>query len=910
MQQDERIQRIHKWKDKFYRTTIWIFVLVLIQEILMYFILSALGLMEDTPRVYIWRYFIVPVSLNGSILLAQYWIRKAFSDREYLISVWPVFTIALMCGVIASIHCVFPATLSIFCVPICMTVVYEDEKLTKKMLVVSQICILLAGIFRGVSGYVPAEKNTYLIPDMVISMITVAVCFFVSLMLIRLLREKDEDLIRSKQEAEEAKREAEEANSAKSLFLSNMSHEIRTPMNAIIGMTEVIMRNEHSPEEAGYLMNIKNSGDALVTIINDILDLSKIESGKMEIVEEDYEPMSMISDMGMIFWNRIGEKEIELLFDIDENLPVRLCGDSLRIRQVLVNLMNNAVKFTSQGMVKLEIRILEQKEDVLMLRYGISDTGQGIRKEDMQKLFGAFQQVDVKKNHGKEGTGLGLSISRLLVSLMGGELLVSSEYGKGSEFYFVIPQKIVKPERAAALKGERQEPVIGSRLQNRFAEEQLKRLAEQYDVRYAGEELQPDMDFFFTDDTAYLAQDFVKETVKENVTVCFLQNPMQMAFHQDYVTTVNKPLYSLNFCQTLNREASGGQVQVEEYINFTAPEAKVLLVDDNEMNRIVAVSLLKPLQMKIDLAEDGKEAVEKIKSRHYDLVFMDHMMPVMDGVEATKLLRSMEGEYYRDLPIIALTANAMADACRGFLEAGMNDFVAKPIEMKEICARIKHWLPDELIIKSAGTAPADEEEDVEVPDIAGIDKAEGIKNSGSKALFLKLLGDFYRLIDMKSDKIEKCLADGMLRDYTIEVHALKSTARMVGAMKLSERFYELEKYGNAENAEALHRETPEVLALYRSYKEILKPFSQNADEGKEEISAQDLILKLKMLENAIQSFDMDTADDVMAELAQVRVPDECAEQMERLTAFYADLAMSEMIETCKTMISCVENADV
>ncbi len=906
MQQDERIRRIHKWKDKFYRTTIWIFVLVFILEIIMYFVLSALGLMEDTPKVYIRRYFIIPLMLNGFILLVQYWIRKAFSTREYLISAWPIFTIALMCGVIASIHCVFPATLSIFCVPICMTVVYEDEKLTKAMHLVSIICILFAGIFRGVSGYVPAEKNTYLIPDMVISMITVGVCFFVSLMVVRLLREKDEDLIRSRQEAEDAKQEAEDANSAKSLFLSNMSHEIRTPMNAIIGMTEVIMRNEHSPEETGYLMNIKNSGDALVTIINDILDLSKIESGKMEIVEEDYEPMSMISDMGMIFWNRIGEKEIELLFDIDENLPVKLCGDSLRIRQVLVNLMNNAVKFTAQGKVKLEIRILEQKGDVLMLRYGISDTGQGIRKEDMQKLFDKFQQVDVKRNHGKEGTGLGLSISRLLVSLMGGELLVSSEYGKGSEFYFVIPQKIVRQERAAALKGEKPQLAVGGRFLSRFAKEQLKKLAAQYDVKYAGEELQPDMDFFFTDDEAYLAQDFVKEMLKEDVTVCFLQNPMRMAFHQDYVTTVNKPLYSLNFCQTLNREASGGQVQVEEYINFTAPGAEVLLVDDNEMNRIVAVSLLKPLQMKIDLAENGKEAVEKIKNKHYDLVFMDHMMPVMDGVEAAKLVRSMEGEYYHELPIIALTANAMADACRGFLEAGMNDFVAKTIEMKEICARIKHWLPDELIIKSAGTVPVVEEEDVEVPDIAGIDKAEGIKNSGSKELFLRLLGDFYRLIDMKSDKIEKCLADGMLKDYTIEVHALKSTARMVGAMELSERFYEMEKYGNEENLKALRRETPGVLALYRSYKEVLKPFSKNADAGKEEISTQDLVLKLKMLENAIQGFDTDTADDVMGELAKVRVPEEYAEQMEHLTAFYADFAMSEMIETCKAIISCIE----
>lgn len=906
----ERIERLRKWKDKFYNVTYWIFILVLIIEVIMYFFLRFLGLMEDSPELYIVRYLVLPSGANILALLLQFFVRKRFPEKVYLISVWPVFTIAHMCSVIACVHCVFPAVLSIFCVPICMTVVYEDERLTKIMFAVSLVCLSFATFFRGISGYVPPEDNTYLIPDAVVSGITVIVCYAIALMLVRLFKEKEEDLIRSRQEAEEAKQRAEEANSSKSLFLSNMSHEIRTPMNAIIGMTDVIMRNEHSPEETGYLMNIKNSGSALITIINDILDLSKIESGKMEIIEQDYEPMSMINDLGMIFWNRIGEKDIELIFDIDSRLPEKLNGDSLRIRQIIVNLMNNATKFTEKGRVKLEIKILEQSEEEVKLRYGISDTGQGIREEDKDRLFGAFSQVNAEANHAKEGTGLGLSISKQLVTLMGGTIGVESEFGKGSEFYFIIPQKIVQEKPAAQILEENRNLTVGGKWRNPYMAEEFEKLAKDYGVECLRDVPVSDVDFFFTDDETWVKQEDMQELTRKGTKVCLMQNPMQPDSRITSVTMVNKPLYSLNFCQIMNRQETGGQFSTEDYINFRAPEASVLLVDDNEMNRIVAVSLLEPIQMQIDLAENGKEAVEKIKSNRYDLVFMDHMMPVMDGIEAAGLVRSMEGEYYQSLPIIALTANAMSDARKKFVEAGMNDFVAKPIELKEICAKIKHWLPEEKIQKRILQPEELEkrkaEESIVVPDIQGLDKEEGIKNSGSKELFLQLLGDFYRLIDVKSNKIEKCLADGMIRDYTIEVHAMKNTARMIGAMELSELFYQMEKYGNEENVEALQRGTPNVIALYRSYKEILKPFAKKADEAKEAITAEDLILKLDMLKNAVLDFDLDTADDVMGELEKISVPEECAEQMEKLEVLYADLAMNEITEACETMIAALQ----
>lgn len=711
----------------------------------------------------------------------------------------------------------------------------------------------------------------------------------------------------------EEKERADEANKAKTDFLSNMSHELRTPMNVIVGMTDVLLRENQSPQNKEYLLSIKNSSHAMIGLMDDILDFSNVELGKMELVEGEYHLLELLSDLGMFFLTRIDVKDIELLYDIDPRIPGSLYGDATRIRQIIINLMNNAIKYTNHGQIWLIAELLEQKGDDINLRFTVRDTGIGIHREDQRKLFTAFQQVDTKKIREQSGAGLGLALTKGLVQLMGGEISLRSKYGEGSEFFFNIHQKVREADSKAVLhKDDPESLTVAGMIETPEVLTELQKLCGAYKLNYRtcgdlghGETLP---DYLFAELPGYRKiPDEKKQALRENgTTVCIIRNPIMEAVTEKEradATVLNKPLFSRNFCQVVNHEFDEAEGDEGDHIQVRLPDAKVLIVDDTEINLVVAKMLLEPLEMEIDTATNGREALTLIARKKYDMIFMDHMMPVMDGVEATKALREMDDPYCREVPVIALTANVIADARAQYKAAGMNDMIPKPVTSSAIRKCIFKWMPKELIQRSA--APGDENagEEILIPESIGdLNIEAGIENSGGRKAFLRLLGDVYQIIDTKSRKIEECIENEMIKDYTIEVHALKNSVRLIGALELSDQFLECEKMGHDEDREGIRRLTPEVLQKFRALKEVLEPYGAAENNEKQEVSSAKLVDILTRIRTAMDGFDLDGADAAMRELDAVHIPEELRSDYEELRIAVSDVAMEEVLAVSDRML--------
>ncbi|MBQ3797887.1 MAG: response regulator [Butyrivibrio sp.] len=615
--------------------------------------------------------------------------------------------------------------------------------------------------------------------------------------------------INEENELEKELEVAKKASEAKSSFLSNMSHEIRTPINAVLGLNEMILRESEDKQTLEYASGIKSAGNSLLGIINDILDFSKIEAGKMDILPETYHLGSTINDLINLVAVKAEDKGLALNMNIDRTLPSLLIGDEIRIKQCVTNILTNAVKYTKEGSVTLNVSYRKADEDSIFLKFQVLDTGIGIKEEDLEKLYSPFERIEEIRNRSIEGTGLGMSIVKKLLALMDTKLEVKSVYGEGSDFSFEVKQQVASWDELGDFRAKYKE---------------------------------------------------------------FLDS--QERYHE----------------------------------KFTAPEAEILVVDDTPINLTVVKGLLKNTLIKVDTAESGRKTLELVKKKKYDAIFIDHRMPEMDGVQTLEALKNMKDNLSSDAPCIALTANAGEGARDEYLAAGFNDYLSKPVNGELLEDMLKEYLPKEKVHEAGDSSFAGEDEvsddkGIEGAEEALLDKLEGIdlkeaeKNCGSRKLLVDVVKEFLISIDSKADSIENYAKDKDYRNYTVNVHALKSSARLIGAMELSELAAYLEQRGNEENLKEIEEKTPELLKLFRSYKDKLAPINGDKDESAlPEIDEEELMSAFRDMKELLQAYDFDTADGIMNMLSDYRIPKAHRNRFDKIRQLMAAVDRDALLE--------------
>lgn len=612
--------------------------------------------------------------------------------------------------------------------PIVFTLIFKNHRLYN-WLIVSFVLILLVTTGLGFPGIdVTYGRKTFVIFCVVYIFISLFLKYF-----IKIVQLKEQEYIEKEQSIDDMSKvvyakclEAKSANRAKSLFISQMSHEIRTPINTIMGMNEVIIRESDDEEIVKYASTVAASSKALLAIVNDVLDISKIEAGKMEIVESKYNVANLLTDVYDMVVNRAKNKSLSLEVRCEEDVPLHLLGDASRLTQVLLNLLTNAIKYTHKGGIVMSVSTPRSGEGVF-LHIEIKDTGIGISPENMDKLFEKFERLEINKNQNIEGSGLGLFITKNLVELMGGTITAQSVYGKGSVFTVLIPQKVESAETIGLFDPEKQrDSMNNSRIQS----------------------------------------------------------------------------------------------------EFTAENVKILAVDDVEMNLTVLRHLLKKYDIIPETVMSGKECLQKIKEQRYDLIFLDHMMPELDGIETFHLMRESEDNLNQDVPIVMLTANAILGMEKKYLSEGFSGYLSKPILVEELEEILIEFLPEDKIYY-------EEKDEIEMTEenLTGLDALKSAITyidiesaichcAGNEEFYIEMLKEFVG--NKMYEKIPNLFVQKDWEEYTIQVHSLKGVARMLGLTQLAELAEKLQFAAQAKQEEVIKVNHTLLMDTYTEIIEAIK----------------------------------------------------------------------------------------
>ena len=694
--------------------------------------------------------------------------------------------------------------------------------------------------------------------------VSLLTAFLLSLLVLRLHAAKEASDIRSQ---------------SKSNFLAQMSHEIRTPMNAIVGLTELILRssNELLPQTIEYAVGIKQASVNLLAIINSILDFSKIEAGKLTLVTEHYLFSSVIHDVISIIAMRIREKSLHFVVHIDGALPNTLIGDAVRVRQILLNLLSNAASYTIKGFILLQIEGEQYADNRIVLTIRVADSGIGIKGEDKDRLFGDFERLHTHTLQ-TEGTGLGLPITKALLTMMDGDIRMESEYGRGSTFTATLWQRYDGADVFAAVENPEAYNVLVYETR-RICAKALFYSLENLGIRYTAvrnrsefrEALQTEQysHIFLASFLYSNLHHLINESAME-VELCLLSDEVEVPGEMD-VRILMTPVHSLTLANLFNhvegQQYHGDELEAQPKF-FHAPRARILLVDDIKTNISVAEGLMLPYRMQMDAALSGREAVLMVKQYAYDLIFMDHMMPGLDGIETTKRIRDMDGEYFQTVPIVALTANAVSGMKEMFLANGMNDFVSKPIAPGKLHNVLLKWIPKEKQEKRI-EMPLKKERG-QAPDIVleGLDTIQGLARAGgSRESYLRILAVFYDDALLRISEMRSALATGDIKNFTICIHALKSASGNVGAIELSDMAAALEAAGREEDAAFIgaHIEgfIDRLHAMLNGLNVLFIQEKSKAESMPGSVDAELLRQELPKLRDGLENFDAGAIEEAM-----------------------------------------------